>query len=60
MVLESSRAKGAAEISELETLGAQCLTRIMASKAFVRATRPTLLCASPIKPLYSSEYHTNR
>ena len=51
-------ASGAAEISE------KYLTRDMTSKTFFRATRPTVVCASPTllgKPKdYRKASHTNR
>ena len=44
---ESSHGRGATKLSELLTLGAQCLIRNVTPKKFLRATRPTFLCVSP-------------
>ena len=46
-VTEPSRGRGAPDVPEPLTLGAQYLTRYNAWKKFVRATRPALVCASP-------------
>ena len=44
---EPSHGRGAPEVSEPLTLGAQYLTRYNTWKKFIRATRPALLFASP-------------
>ena len=44
---EPSHGRGAPEVPEPPTLGAQYLTRYDTWKKFVRATRMALLCASP-------------
>ena len=44
---EPSHGRGAPEVPEPPTLGAQYLTRYNAWKKIVRATRPALVCASP-------------
>ena len=44
---ELNLAGGAAEVSDPLTRGTQCFIRNMTWKAFVRATRPTFLCANP-------------
>ena len=62
---ELSHDRGAAKFSKLWTWGAQYLTRHRTSKRFVRATRPTFLCAINSTTTIKLEslllqYHTNR
>ena len=47
LVDKSSHGRGAAQLSELFTWGAQYRIRNMTSKKLFRASRPTLQCASP-------------
>ena len=56
----SSHGRGAAKYFELLTEGTQYIVpENMTPKNFVRATRPTLLCAS-LTLLCEKSYHTNR
>ena len=45
---DNLQCKGAPEVPEPLTLGVQYLTRYNTWKNFVRATRPAIVCASPI------------
>ena len=58
-VYRVSNGRGAAKLSEVLTWGAEYLIRNMTLKKFVRATRPTFLCASP-KTIPRENYHTHR